>query len=128
MLTLNSFLVKERAGLMKMTDTYDIFDPATGKQVGIAKEKISGLLTGLRLILSKKLLPTRVEVREHESDRLLFSLRRGPAFFRSTVHIVDGSGNPLGHFKSKVFSVGGGFFVFDPDGNQVAEVKGNWKG
>jgi hypothetical protein len=32
------FLVKERVATLKLTDTYDIFDPATNRQIGIAKE------------------------------------------------------------------------------------------
>lgn len=31
-------------------------------------------------------------------------------------------------FKSKLLSIGGGFNVFDNQDQQVAEVKGNWKG
>lgn len=34
----------------------------------------------------------------------------------------------LGYFKSKFFSLGGGFWVFDTQDNQVAEIKGDWKG
>ncbi len=34
----STYLVKERVAMMKLTDTYDIFDPATGQQIGIAKE------------------------------------------------------------------------------------------
>ena len=37
-------------------------------------------------------------------------------------------GKPLGYFKSKLISIGGGFNVFDNQNQQVAEVKGNWKG
>ena len=34
----------------------------------------------------------------------------------------------LGTFRSKLFSLGGGFFVLDALGNTFAEVKGDWKG
>ena len=33
------YFIKERAGLLKLTDTYDILDPTTGHQIGIAKEE-----------------------------------------------------------------------------------------
>jgi len=34
----------------------------------------------------------------------------------------------VGWFQSKVFSLGGAFRVFDTGGNEVAAVKGDWKG
>lgn len=37
-------------------------------------------------------------------------------------------GNVIGWFKSKLFSIGGAFYVFDVLGNEVAFVKGDWKG
>jgi len=37
-------------------------------------------------------------------------------------------GRNLGYFKSKLLSFGGGFNVFDAKEQQVAEVKGDWKG
>ncbi len=128
MLHLKSFLVKERVAMIKLTDTYDIFDPATGQQVGTAQENISGLTKALRLLIDKKLLPTRVDVTEFGTNRLVFSIKRGAAFFRAKVSIVGASGEEMGHFKSKVFSLGGGFWVYDNHGQQVAEVKGDWKG
>src|SRR4029077_15900288 len=32
------------------------------------------------------------------------------------------------YFKSKILSMGGGFFVFNDHDQQFAEVKGDWKG
>lgn len=52
-----SYLIKERIGFLKMTDVYDIFDPETGEQVGVAIERPPGWATFLRLFLSKKQLP-----------------------------------------------------------------------
>ena len=59
---------------------------------------------------------------------LLFSIRRGFTFFRSKVNVCDRNGNIIGWFKSKVLSLGGAFRVFDSLGNEVASVKGDWKG
>src|SRR5258706_3651726 len=33
-----TFFIKERVAIVKLTDTYDILDPATGQQIGIARE------------------------------------------------------------------------------------------
>jgi len=42
--------------------------------------------------------------------------------------VTGGGGVPLGYFKSKLFSFGGGFWVFDNADQKVAEVKGDWTG
>jgi hypothetical protein len=42
MLQLSQYLIKEHVGMFKLTDAFDIFDPATGAKVGIARENISG--------------------------------------------------------------------------------------
>ena len=64
MLNRSQFLVKERVAFLKLTDTYDIYDPASGTQIGIAHEAVSGFMKFLRLLVNKRLLPTSVEVRE----------------------------------------------------------------
>jgi hypothetical protein len=50
-------------GFLKLVDTFDIYDPATGAQIGIARERVSWLVKLLRLLITKRLLPTLVEVR-----------------------------------------------------------------
>ena len=34
MFKLKTFLIKERVGFLKLVDTFDIYDPSTGAQVG----------------------------------------------------------------------------------------------
>jgi len=128
MLNLNAYLIKEHVGMLKLTDTYDIFDPTSGKQIGVAKEEPSGFAKFMRLLISKKLMPTRVNVYPQGSDRPLFSIRRGIAFFRTKVYIHDEEDRLMGYFRSKVLTLGGGFYVFDRNNEQFAEVKGDWKG
>lgn len=123
--------VREHAGLLKLTDVYDILDPETKAKIGEAREEVSRTVKLLRLLIDKKLMPTRVAVYEgadETSRKLLFSIRRGAALFRSKVEITDASGAKLGYFQSKVFSIGGAFRVFSPDGTEIALVKGDWKG
>ena len=122
-----SFFVKERVGLLKLTDTYDILDPATGQAIGIAKEEPPIWAKYLRLVVEKHLMPTTVNIYEQEGRPPVASIHRGFTFIRSKIRVVAG-GRPLGYFKSKLISIGGGFNVFDNQDQQVAEVKGNWKG
>lgn len=132
MLNRKSYFIREHAGLLKMSDTYDILDPETQGQLGIAKEKPGALIHLLRLFINKRLLPTKVFIYEgadHENEeKLLFSIQRGVTLFRSRVDICDQQGVSVGWLKSKALSLGGAFYVFDASDNEIAFVKGNWKG
>jgi uncharacterized protein YxjI len=120
-----AFLVKERVGFLKLSDTYDIFDPSTGAQIGIAREQIGPLLHVLRLLINKRLLPTVVEVRESETGPVVLTIRRSAT---SQVTVQGRTGGELGRFKAKLFALRAGFRVFDRSERQVAEIKGDWKG
>lgn len=132
MLDRKTFFIRERAGIMKLSDTYDILDPETRAQLGVAKEKPGALIHILRLLINKRLLPTTVSVYAgagpEDESRELFSLRRGLNPLAPKVEICDTRGKAVGYLKGKLFSIGGGFNVFDAAGNRYAEVKGNWKG
>jgi len=132
MLNRTTYFIREHVGMMKLSDTYDILDPETQEPLGIAKEKPGTLIHILRLVINKRLLPTAVYVYEgsdsQDDEKLLFSIRRGASLFRAKVRVLDASGNLIGWFKSKMLSLGGAFRVFDASGNEVASVKGDWKG
>lgn len=128
-LDLTQFVIKEHVGLLKLSDTYDIYDAATQEKVALARENISAFIKILRLFVNKQLLPTRVTVtRDDERGPLLFEIKRPITFLRSTVSVFDAAGTRLGYFKSKLFSLGGGFHVYDVKDQRFAEVKGDWKG
>jgi hypothetical protein len=123
-----TLLVKERVGFLRFVDTFDIYDPATGAQIGIARENTSVLLKLLRLLINKRLLPTRVEVREREDTPVLITLRRGASILTARVSMRNAMDAEIGLFKSKLFSLGGGFHVLDAHQQPIADVKGDWKG
>jgi uncharacterized protein YxjI len=132
MLNRKTYFIREHVGFMKLSDTYDILDPQSQEQIGIAKEKPGALIHILRLLVNKQLLPTKVFVYaggNHEDEsQLQFSIQRGFSIFRSKVHVCDARGSQIGWLRSKAFSFGGGFYVFDTAGNEIAQVKGDWKG
>jgi len=128
MLELQNYLVKEQVTFLKTVDTYDIFDPESGEQVGVAKEVPGALVSTLRWFISKKLMPTKVEIREHPEGSLVFTIKKPVGLFREIVQVYDADGHKIGHFKSKLFSIGGGFNVYDKNDQQFAEVKGKWTG
>ncbi|MBP8130853.1 MAG: oxidoreductase [Candidatus Hydrogenedentes bacterium] len=132
MLNRRTYLIREHVGFLKLSDTYDILDPETQDQLGIAKERPGAMIHVLRFLINKRVLPTKVFVYEgsnpQDESKLIFSIRRGVTLFRSRVNICDGAGNVVGWFKSKAFSIGGAFRVYDSLGNEVALVRGDWKG
>lgn len=127
-----TFVIKERVGLLKLSDTYDIFDPSNNAQVGIAKERPGGFIHFLRFFLHKNFLPTKIFVyegaTEEDSSRLLFSIERGFSLLRPRVTVKTPLGETIGWFKSRLFTLGGAFDVFNAQGALVAAVKGDWKG
>lgn len=125
------YFVKEHVAVLKLTDVYDILDPETQQPLGIAKEEPPSWAKYLRLVVNKHFLPTAVNVYEAGGAAgrpPVVSIRKSFSFLRANVSVVDGTGRPLGYFKSKLFSLGGGFWVMDTADRQVAEVKGDWKG
>ncbi len=123
-----TYFVKERVAFAKLTDTYDILDPATQQPIGIAKEEPNPWAKWLRLVVNKQMMPTTVNIYENEAEPPVFSIHRPWSFWRTKVKVTGAGGEPLGYFKSKIFSIGGGFFVYDHQNQQIAEVKGDWKG
>src|SRR4051812_19416685 len=132
MLDRQSYFIREHVGVMKLSNTYDILDPETQGQIGIAQERPGTLVQVLRFLINKQMLPTKIFVYSGDSAEnegaLLFSIQRGMTLFRSRIDILDRDGKSMGWMKSKAFSLGGAFFVHDAADNEVALVKGDWKG
>ena len=127
MLEHNKYIIKEKIKILSAVQSYDIFDES-GALLGTGQETI-GILTQLcRWFMSKQFLPTRLEVREKPDDSLVFSIRRGWYIFRSRVEVHDSQGELIGYFKSKFFTIAGGFHVYDKDDKHFAEVKGKLLG
>ncbi|MBY0395532.1 MAG: oxidoreductase [Thermoleophilia bacterium] len=131
MLDRRTFLVKERVAIVKLTDVYDIFDPETGQVLGVAREEPPGWAKYARLLVDKRLLPTAVRVYEGDPDAgasPFLTIRKGAAFLRPRIDVLDARGEKFGQLVSKLLSIGGAFTVSDASGTPVAEVKGDWKG
>jgi len=122
------FFVKERVSMLKLTDTYDILDPDTKQSIGVAKDEPPTWAKLLRLIVKKPLLPTVVQVYEVEGSPAVITLKKYPGFLHTTVVVTHPTLGEIGRFKSKLFSLGGGFHILNKSGEKVADVKGNWKG
>ena len=128
MLEPRRFMVKERVKFLKAFHTYDVYDGDTAELVGVAEEKIGLVTQLLRWFVSKKLMPTVIEVREKPDDALVFTIRRGWYVLRSRVEVHDAQEQLVGYFRSKLISWSGGFYVYDRDDRQFAEVRGSFVG
>ncbi len=127
MLEHNTFVIKEKVKIISAVQSYDIFDER-GELLGTGKETI-GVLTQLcRWFMSKQFLPTQLEVCEKPDDSLVFTISRGWYLFRSRVEVHDAQGELIGYFKSKFFTISGGFHVYDKDDKHFADVKGKLLG
>lgn len=132
MLDRQSYFIREHVGFMKLSNTYDILDPESQRQIGIAQERPGTLIQVLRFLINKQMLPTKIFIYSGDNAEndaaLLFSIQRGITLFRSRIDILDRHGRSMGWMKSKAFSLGGAFRVHDASDNEVALVKGDWKG
>ena len=128
LLSRRQFFVRERVAVLRLTDVYDILDPLSQEVIALAQEEIPLISKLLRLLVNKAMLPTQVVVREAEGAPPVLTIRKKMGFFRQTVLVFDGQEQQLGLFRSKLWSLGGGFWVMDSAGTQVAEVQGDWKG
>ncbi|MEE9392493.1 MAG: phospholipid scramblase-related protein [Planctomycetota bacterium] len=132
MLNRTTFFIREHVGMLKLSDTYDILDAETQEPIGIAKENPGGLVHVLRFFINKQTLPTEIRVYEgtdpKDESKLLFSIKRGFTLLRSRVEVIDANGEVVGWFKRKLMSLGGAFRVFNSSDQEVATVKGDWKG
>jgi hypothetical protein len=107
-LQLNQFFVKEHAGPHEASNNYDIFDPATKQKILECREPSLGIFTKLfRFTEYKQLTPFNIEVRTPEGAKVL-SIKRGISLFLSKVVVLDENDRVVGHFKQKLFSIGGG--------------------
>ena len=127
MLDRKTYVVKERPGVLKLVDTYDILDPDSGAPIGIAREEPPGIIKYLRLLGNNKFLPTVVNVYEREGEPPVLSIHRGVSFFRPKVRVVTRE-REIGYFKAKFISIGPSFNIFDVQDNHIGSVKGDWKG
>lgn len=122
----NLFFVKEHVGLLKASNSYDIFDPASNQKLMECREPNLGLITKLlRFTDYKRMTPFQVEVRTPQGQSVL-TIRRGISIFLSRVEVLDENNTLVGSFKQKLFSIGGKFSVLDAQDKEVCTLQGKW--
>ena len=120
------FLVKEKVGMFKAANNFNIHDPATDAILMHCREEKLGRFTKMfRFSSYKRMTPFHVEIRTVIGENVL-TVKRGFSLFLSNVEVLDENNNMVGRFKQKLFSVGGKFDVMDAENQVVCTLNGNW--
>ncbi|MBC5994713.1 phospholipid scramblase-related protein [Pontibacter cellulosilyticus] len=122
----NSYFVKEHTGIFKAANNFDIFNPQTQELILTCREEKLGFFTRLlRFTDYKRITHFNIEVRTAAGEKVL-TVRRGLAFFVSTVEILDENDELVGRLKQKFFSIGGKFNIVDANDNYLFTLQGKW--
>ena len=124
----NALFVLEKVAFAKLTDTYELFDPATQMTVGEVRDEPSAWAKWFRLLVNKSLMPTRFQVYESGRPDPVMTVVKHPQFLRPRME-VHFLGRLLARFQGRIFSWRHVFDVLDPvSGQPMAELRGDWKG
>jgi uncharacterized protein YxjI len=111
----SKFVVKSQSKAFSSKKSFEIVDAEAGKVLGTAKDT-TGFLGSL-------LGSTTIEVRDAGDNALLFSVSRS-GFLMKKDEVLDPQGQVVGRYKSKAFSLSGGFHIYDKDGKHLCEIQG----
>jgi uncharacterized protein YxjI len=108
------FVVKASTSTLSDDKSFEILDEG-GKLLATTKDVttfFAGLLGGVA-----------IEVRDADTNELIFTLARS-GFLMKKDEVKDGTGEVVGRFKAKKFTLSGGYQIYDKAGKHVAEIQG----
>ena len=106
-----------------INNEYQILDES-GAEIGFVKEQSSALETVLKLFMSKKMLPWRMDILGPQKN-VLISISKGLTFFLSKISVKNSAGTEIAQIKQK-FALKPKFDVCDTSGAVIASVEGNF--
>ncbi|MBN2498326.1 MAG: RNAase [Deltaproteobacteria bacterium] len=119
--------VKERVGMFKAANAYDLFDEHENP-IGKVEEDIpNAFVKMLKFTGMKPMLPFRVHFYDADG-KVYMTLRRKFTIGRSMVFLDDEDGRTIGQYKQKLFAFKPKFWILSPEGQEIGEVQGDWKG
>lgn len=125
MFTQSNYFIKQEFALFKLTSKYFITNPETKETIAIAEENISPLHKYSRLFIKKQFFGTKVDIKDAASQQVLYTIKKS-GFWAPKVSVTDSTGNNLGHFQSKAFSLKGMFDVYESNNTKLAQVTGEF--
>ncbi len=111
----NKFVVKSETRGSSGKKAFEILDAESGQVLGHAKD-----VTGFFASVFGK---TKIEVHDVSNNSLVFSVGRDGVLFKKD-QVLGPEGALIGRYKAKMFSLSGGFNVYDKDAKHIAEIKG----
>jgi uncharacterized protein YxjI len=121
----NEYFIDEKVAFLKFHNEYKVYDN-TATPVGTIVQRVPGWHKFLRLFLNKALFPFTLEVIDN-NQKVLVTIRRGWTFWLSKITIEDGEGALIGSIKQKFRFLKPRFQIFGNEGEQIAEINGDWK-
>lgn len=121
----NNYFIDEKVNFFKFENTYKVFDE-TGANIGSIMQKLTVGQKLLRLLINKKMLPFKLEIKD-TNGVLLASISRGWTFFLSKIVLSSGDGKTIGAVTQKFKLFKPTFRIFNHEQKQVAEINGDWK-
>lgn len=110
----NKFVVKSQGKLLSSKKSFEILDE-DGKVLATAKDTTGFFASLLGL--------ATIQVRDAADDAVVFSVVRS-GWPMTKDQVLDGKGEVVGRYKAKIFSLSGGFHMYDKDGKHLGEIKG----
>lgn len=127
-LSRNVYLVKEHVGFFKASSNYDVFDPESGQLILECREPNLGTFTKMfRFTDYKRMTPFDIHIRTPSGEQVV-QITRGISIFLSSVKVFNQTGQHIGGFKQKFFSLGGAFDVLNERDEKVCTLQGKWTG
>ena len=124
----NLFLIKEKIGIFKASNNYDIFDPQNNATLLICREPDLGFFTKIfRFTDYKRMTPFNVIISTPEGKPII-SVRRGFTIFRSDAEVFDENEKLIGFLKQQLLSFGGKFQILDANKKYLCTLQGTWTG
>ena len=110
----NKFIVKSQSKAFSSKKSFEIADES-GKPLATAKD-ITGFLASL-------FGSSTIEVRDTSNNAVVFTVTRSGWLIKKD-HVLDSQGEVIGRYKSKLFSVSGGYHIYDKDGKHIVDIQG----
>jgi len=121
----NNYFIDEKVNFFKFANTYQVFDE-TGTNIGSINQKLTLGQKLLRLLINKKMLPFKLEIKD-SNRALLGTISRGWTFFMSKILLTSGDGKTIGTVNQKFKFFKPTFRIFNHEEKQIAEINGDWK-
>lgn len=123
MLDKNKVVIKGSSSGIAGKKSFEIVDAESSQPVGSATENTTTMAMLLGMVLGKDNMSLTIEFRQKSDNALVFSVRRKGFIFKK-IQALDAQGQVIGSYKAKMFSLSGGFHVYDKDGKHFADIKG----